>query len=229
MNRRRMMMGQSGGSSPTTYVPLQYVECTGSQYIVTPIYANQNTTIKIAFCLNGFGGTRGTGVNPILGRATDSSYMPPYGVWMNPCDASDPNEWGDAMFTPHVSFGRASDLGYWAWYESPSTDWANWYEWEVSKDKNNLYYNGSLFKSAGFTSGTVGTFTHSQPLWIGAAYGYPYGNSTSYYTGLIGEITINSYHFVPALYNNVAGFYETTNDVFYSSATATPFVAGPAI
>ena len=100
----------------------------------------------------------------------------------------------------------------------------------VVKNNNNFnaYYNHAAFGSAA-TFSVASSYSTGARIGIGATFldyaGNPHGGS--FFVGNIYYGGLGDYNLVPAKKNGVAGMYDTYNDTFYQSNTATPFTAGP--
>jgi hypothetical protein len=91
-----------------------------------------------------------------------------------------------------------------------------------------VYYNWAQIGSNA-KSGVSSSFETSQTIAIGT---YKTGDSSYSPECFIGRLYYVSFQtkiFVPAKVNDVAGMYDTYNDVFYPSETSTEFEAGPEV
>lgn len=87
-----------------------------------------------------------------------------------------------------------------------------------------LYRNYSQIGSTATASGTSG-FETGDTMIVGGAKNY--NLSTRAFIGRLNYISFASQrNYVPAKVNNVAGLYDTYNDVFYPSTSGTDFIAG---
>ena len=96
------------------------------------------------------------------------------------------------------------------------------------KIKNSFkgYYNYAEL-GTGYTGSTDTTFDVGYNLRIGAR--VDQGNINQKFSGRLVYARVGGENYVPALVNNVAGMYDTYNDVFRASISETPFIAGTPI
>ena len=90
------------------------------------------------------------------------------------------------------------------------------------------YYNYDEL-GTGYTGTTDTSFDTRYYISIGARRNGPDGTFTNKFSGRFIYAKVGNHNYVPALVNNVAGMYDTYNDVFKSSETDTPFTAGTPI
>lgn len=200
-----------GTFDENAYTPLEYISCSGAQYFDTGLKGGYEVPWVFVFTPNGT-----TAVNSYpLGAQTSSS--------SKRCAVAVGN-------TTYVN-GRLY-FNYQAASNTVKTTNTNNYftNKKIVYVKNNnvatAYVNNS---QEGTVTGTSGSsFVTDYNLFMGAVNvaGTPGGHFVGklHYCGMG-----TNRNYVPAQVNNVAGMYDTYNEVFYPSATATPFVAGPTL
>ena len=101
----------------------------------------------------------------------------------------------------------------------------------VTVAKNNatltMYENGTQLGTQ-TKSGVSSSFSTSYTIYLGGLRYDEFDYKETFF-GNVYYMLFDSKSFVPATINNVAGMYDTYNDVFYTSETSSPFIAGPTI
>ena len=204
-----------GTFNPNAYTPLQYVSCTNAQYIDTGIYGRGSTQVVTKFRIVGTSVSYPS-IFGTLRSGTASTYF-----LLQLGDATTKNRYADFYINS----------------TSPSSLYAN--TSVTLTDRDVVFAKTSTTATLYENNARIGTqrtfsipssFVTPDTLLLGGEnlnqsprpYGFMYGYI--YYAGFGAER-----NFVPGLNNNVAGMYDTYNDVFYPSATETPFVAGPTL
>ena len=195
-----------GSFNQNAYTQLEYIGCTAGQYFDTGLYGNQNTKVVTKF--------RPTG--------TTKTYYRVFG-----CRADSET----LMLELMIGNTSYANRYYYARYNNSNTTVYN----SASQTNNDLVYVHdanvfTLYKNnaqLGTATLTAATFTTQYTMYVGSSNysgsgaGYPFYGYI-YYIGFGADK-----NFVPAKVNNVAGMYDTYNDVFYPSTSGTAFVAGP--
>lgn len=217
----RNLFTNAGGGSFTygtfqrdSYIPLEYIGLSGEQYFDTGIRGSNSLpfVIKVTPKLSSL-------TYPQIFGARTSGTSKLYGLRTN--DAG-------GVKGRNFSFMYNNDTIYYDYGSS-----VNDKTFVVNKRDDNvatLYQMTSPYPIPKVTdmTATAGTFATDYNIYFGALNNA--GAVMNYYTGEIYHLSFGSMrNFVPAKVNDVAGMYETYNDVFYPSATATPFTAGPTL
>lgn len=193
------------------YTPLEYVSCTGSQYFDSGVLGTYGGAAVVKFMP-----TNTTAVYNAVFGYRDSSAC---------CDLS----LGNTSQANRYSYWRlGTDKSSVTVSSTTLTNKAL----VASKSNNtmNLYENGSQLGSA-TKRGVSTSFQTPYSMAVGdrrngedSVHPSEYFIGRFYYVGFGKDRS-----FVPAKKGTKIGMYDTYNDVFYESATATPFVAGPTI
>lgn len=203
-----------GAFQRDSYIPLEYIGLSGEQYFDTGIRGSNSLpfVIKVTPKLSSLGypqifGARTSGTSKLYGLRTNDA---------------------GSIKGRNFSFMYNNDSIYYDYGSS-----VNDKTFVVDKKDGNvatLYQMTSsypLTKQTDMTA-TAGTFTTDYNIYFGVLNNA--GSAMNYYTGEIYHLSFGSMrNFVPAKVNDVAGMYETYNDVFYPSTTATPFTSGPTL
>lgn len=198
-----------GTFNSSAYTPLEYIACDGRQFFDTGIYGSQNTKIVTKFRPNG---------------ATKTYYR-----LFGTRNSSDGTLMLELMIGNDSELNRYFDVRY-------KSSYTRIYD-SAPQTNNDLVYahNGNVFtlyknnSQLGTSSVTASTFTTSNTIYVGSSNIGGSGNEYSFY-GYIYYFGFGSdKNFVPAKVNNIAGMYDTYNDVFYPSDSGTNFVAGPSL
>lgn len=197
-----------GTFNPDAYTPLSYIACDGQQYFDTGLYGSGSTKVVTKF--------RPT--------RTVKTYYRLFGSRNN----------GNTLML-ELMIGNTTTAN--RYFYTRYKDGSNTVSTSASQTNNDLVYvhNANVFtiyknnSQLGTKTATAATFTTPITMYVGSS--NIEGDVTAYpFYGYIYYIGFGAdKNFVPALVNNVAGMYDTYNDVFYPSATSTPFVAGPTI
>lgn len=196
-----------GTFNPDAYTPLEYIEGNGGSYFdsgVTAGYATQIIT-KFRFTTN-------TSNVTLLGYRGNSDWY-----------EFDINYGG----TIKMYYRLASDATWSALYNATSSNFLS-QDIVLVKGTTN---SASLYKNATQIGSTVSPSSSSSyvssgnlcvaALNLGSSYAQPF-TGRIYYVGIGSSRSL-----VPAKKGSRVGMYDTYNDVFYDSDTATPFTAGP--
>lgn len=195
-----------GTFDQNAYTPLEYVGCSGAQYFDSGIRGSNSLNYVVKF-RNG-----GTSAWPNLFLAQTSNSSKRYGLAFG--DNTTPNS--VVFFTFNNTNKNYAYGGSFAGKDLIALK---------SGVEHYLYENNTQKTKQ---THTAATFTTDYNIFVGA--GNNAGSVSYNYTGRIYYLGfLSSRNFVPAKVNNVAGMYDTYNDMFYPSASSTPFTAGPTI
>lgn len=97
-----------------------------------------------------------------------------------------------------------------------------------ANNKVEAYYQNAKQGNT-YTSGVNSSYSTGVRVCVGAVYRAESDIYNNYFVGNLYYFGFGDYNYVPAKVNNVAGFYDTYNDVFKPSESGVPFVAGPTI
>lgn len=200
-----------GTFNPDAYTPLEYITTSGSSCFITPAIGTYSLPIVIKFKPTG----------------TSKSWYSPLGGRNNTGDTK-----RCEVYTGNTSYSNcrlyailgSSDQQLY----TSSTAGATRKELIVVKNNNafSAYYNHAAFGST-VTFSADASYNTNAPIGIGATWQAHDSSYVSYFVGDIYYVGLGGYNLVPAKKNNVAGMYDTYNDVFYQSESSTPFTAGP--
>lgn len=199
----------SGGSftygtfQEDAYTPLEYIECSGTQYFNTGILGSNALSMVVRF------NSSATSTGYIIGARTSSSSKFDLSVYGTP--------------PTRVDFHYISATAY--TLLSDSSGVAN-RTFVFVKDSNVLRLCEDNDYVGGKTGGTD-AYTGDYPIFIGTLNlaGEPF---SAFFVGKYYGVRLGSTaNYVPAKVNNVAGMYDTYNDTFYPSISGTAFIAGP--
>lgn len=194
-----------GTFDQSAYTALDYISCSGEQYFDTGIYGTYSMPF-VCKCMP----TSGAVFHELWGYRSSSS-----------CCAVGFGNQNYANARVYWRFGTNDTTTF--PYDGGSTSQTN-SELTIVKSEAtvSVYKNNESIGSAQKT-GVSSSFQTVGTLYVGTINGS--GNPS-----LIGRIYYCGFgascNYVPAKVNNVAGMYDTYNDVFYPSATGTDFVAG---
>ena len=190
------------------YTPLEYISCTAQQYFDTGLYGNNSTKV----------------VTKIKPTNSTKTYNRLYGTRNT--------EGGNDKMT-EVMLGNTSVANSYFYYGYGSA-MSTFYN-SSSQTNSNLVItqNGNIFtlyknnSQLGTATATASTFTAPYTMYVGSS--NLSGSGTEYpFYGYIYFIGFGAdKNYVPAIVNNVAGMYDTYNDVFVPSISGTTFIAGP--
>lgn len=198
-----------GTFNPNAYTPLEYIECTGAQYFDSGIKGGYSVPAVIKFKRT----DTASRYNYFFGSRNGSS---------SKCDLSIGGSGNKICY-----FAYRSQTGSATQVYSASSSLVN-RDFVFVKNNNvfTLYENNT---QRGTKTGTSGSsFVTDYNMYVGNlnTAGTPY--ASGYVTGLIYYLGFGANrNFVPAKVNNIAGMYDTYNDIFYQSESGTDFVAGP--
>lgn len=198
-----------GEFNPNAYTPIEYIETQGDSYFVSDVSGTHGLSSVVAFMPTGTTarfyrviGARNTSPNRYFEIATGN------GTYRN------------AYL--YLTLGSSASTAY----SSNTNDYLKNKKLVALKRTNQLtaYYNHSQVGST--ITGTSDT-SFDTVTKIGVGYSNGASAESTFY-GRIYYVNLGvGCSYVPALVNNVAGMYDTYNDVFSPSDTATPFIAGP--
>lgn len=195
-----------GEFDKNAYTPLEYIECDGNQYYDSGIRGTNSLNYVVKF-RNG-----GTSAWPDLFFAQTSNSSRRYGIAYG--NSTTPNS--VVFFTFNTT---NKDYAYGSSFAGKDLI-------ALKSGVNHYLYENNTQKTK--QTHTAATFTTDYNIFVGA--GNNAGSVSYNYTGRIYYLGFsNSRNFVPAKVNNVAGMYDTYNDMFYPSASSTPFIAGPTL
>lgn len=198
-----------GTFDSSAYTPLEYIECSGGQYFTTPESGKYSTRIVTKF------------------RST-----PPSAVWGHIIGGNNATQKCD-VFTGSGSIRNArlyAILGTGSAGQIKSTSTRGYFDNRdiIVVKANNVFTGYESNASIGSVTGTTSTsFDTGIPMSVGALNNN--GTITEHFYGRIYYVGVGGCNYVPAEVNNVAGMYDTYNDVFKPSETGVPFVAGQTI
>lgn len=206
-----------GTFNRNAYIPLEYISCTNQQYCDIGVYGKGSMQVTCKFKILGtsiaypnvFGTMQSGPTDAFLLQAANGSY---------------PNR--------YMNF-YISNLSTQQLYNNNSNKLTN-KEIVFLKNPSNrtlrLIYNAAAFGTTRTLSSSYDSFVCSETIVIGSARNtgvISTGNAFNgyiYYAGFGTECNL-----VPALVNDIAGFYDTYNDVFHRSQSGVDFIAGPRI
>lgn len=199
-----------GEFDKNAYIPLEYISSTKEQYIDTGILATGGMTCVAKFMITN----------------TEKQYKRLFGVR----DAGNTNMF-ELMVGNTTTSNRYFSVRYNDSYKTIDA--------KASQNSVPLVYvaNGnssSLYKDNAALGSSVSfdaaTFTSNKTIFIASSSSVGIHESTYGFYGRIYYIGFGARgNFVPAQKGSRVGMYDTYNDVFYPSATNTPFIAGPTI
>lgn len=192
-----------GSFNPNAYTPLEYVESSGASYFDAGIKGSNSLDYVAKFMPN----DSTAWPNLFLAQTSSSSkrYGLAFGNSTTPCSRI-----YFVYNTSNETYNNTTSL--------------NGTTLVAVKDGATLgiYRNNSSLSTL---THTAATFTTDYNIYVFS--GNDGGNSSYPFSGRIYYLSFGSIrNFVPAKKNNVAGMYDTYNDVFYPSVTSTPFIAG---
>lgn len=198
-----------GTFNPNAYTPLEYIECDKQQYFDTGAYGSDNINLVAKFRMT----------------SSDKEFSRLFGCR---------NKGDTIMCELMIGNTSVANRNYYMRYSGgPNTVYNS-----ASQTGNDLVFTAiknafALYKDntrLGTATGATGSFTTPQTIYIGASNcnGDPQLEYAFY--GRIYHLTLDEHHsYIPAKVNNVAGMYDTYNDVFKSSISGVPFIAGPTL
>lgn len=198
------------------YTPLEYIECDGSQYFDTGVNGSYYLSI----------------VSKLRSTNTTVNWMGYLGVFSSSPQSCCSFTFGNAEDrNAQLSFRLGATTGDRLIFSGSASN--NLTDKDIVILKNNnigyTYYNNTQI-GTGTRSGVATTFRTNLTMYVGATRS---GDSTTIDSPFIGRIYFvglgTQRSLVPAKKGSLVGMYDTYNDVFYESATETPFIAGPTI
>lgn len=198
-----------GAFDPDAYTPLEYIECDKRQYFDSGVYGSENIKVVTKFRMT----------------STDKKYSRLFGCRNSGdtimCELMIGNESYDNRYY-YMRYAGASNTVY-----NTASQTGNDLVFTATGNAFGLYKNNS---SLGTKTGASGTFTTPQTMYVGTSNIAGDGQMQYAFYGRIYYHSLDAQHaYVPAKVNNVAGLYDTYNDVFHPSESGVPFVAGPTI
>lgn len=205
-----------GEFKQNAYTPLEYIECSKAQYFDTGIKGSYSLPI----------------VTKLRSTNTSVTWMGYMGVFQSSPASCCAFTFGNQVSrNEQLSFRLGATTTDVRIFIGSSTNNLTDKDIVVTKVNNigyTYYNNGQI--GTGTRSGVASTFETNLTMYIGATRS---GESSVIDNRFIGRIYYNGLgaqrSFVPAKIGSRVGMYDTYNDVFYTSMTSTPFIAGPAI
>lgn len=204
-----------GTFNPDAYVPLEYIECTHSQYFDSGLY--------------------GTGVLPIVAKfktlGTDVNNPTVFGTMSS----------GEASSMFMLQLGLSSNKNRALWLYINSTTALVLYNNSTTKLTNKVVTfvkgtsSASIYENNSQIGSTVNisvdsSWSSPDTFAIGTTKSAGNMSSGNAFNGYLYFFGVgSSKNFVPAKVNGVAGMYDTYNDVFKPSESGVAFVAGPEV
>lgn len=204
-----------GAFNPLAYASLSYVECDGSQYFDSGVVGKYSDGI----------------VCKCTPMATNAKLYDILGV----VDSST----GSCRFTVGASnslnnrmyFSLGNTTTTYSMYNSTSPRLTNLdivLAKSIASNQANMYRNNTKVGSTATASAASSGFVTTGTMYVGGAVGYDL--TTRAFIGRFHYIGFGAERsYIPALVNNVAGLYDTYNDVFYPSTSGSDFIAGSTI
>lgn len=190
------------------YTPLQYVECQSTAYIDTGLKGSYSLPFIVKFQPS----SANTGFRFLLGGRT-STTSERCDFQIGDSTTANKGYYFDYQTATNTVYNTASQTG-------------NDLVWIKSNNTSTLYKAGTQLGTV--TGATGDSFTTTYNMYIGALNNA--GTASGGFRGRIYYVGMGSSgNFVPMEHNGVAGFYDTYNDVFYSSLSNNEFVSGPTI
>lgn len=198
-----------GTFNPSAYTPLEYIECDKQQYFDSGVYGSENIQVVCKFRMT----STDKKFSRLFGcRNTGDTIM---------CELMIGNETTANRYF-YMRYQGASNIVY-----NTASQTGNDLVFTATGNAFGLYKNNS---SLGTKTGASGTFTTPQTMYVGTSNIAGDGQMQYAFYGRIYYHSLDAQHaYVPANVNNVAGLYDTYNDVFHPSESGVPFVAGPTI
>ena len=195
-----------GTFNSSAYTPLEYIECNGSQYFDSGVYGTENIRVVCKFRMT----------------STTAQFRRLFG-----CRNSGDTIMCELMVGTDVAANKSFDMRYSGANNSVynvTSQTGNDLVFTATGNSFGLYKNNSAL---GTKTGASGSFTTPYTMYVGTS--NIYGNAQMQYSfyGRICFLSLDVQHaYVPAKVGNVAGMYDTYNDVFKPSVSGTPFIAG---
>ena len=196
-----------GAFNPNAYTPLEYVSCDKQQYFDSGIYGTGSLTIISKFRL-----TSSTKTYTRLYGTRNAAQSVMHELMVG--NTSTANRYYTVRYngTQNTVYNKAAQTNVDLVFLANANSFA-------------LYKNNS---SLGSVNATSASFTTERTLYVCSCNNNGDAQLTYAFYGRMYYFRMGaSRNFVPAKVNNVAGMYETYNDVFYPSASNTEFIAGP--
>jgi len=198
-----------GTFDSSAYTPLEYIDCDKQQYFDSGVYGTENIYVVSKFRMT----STEKKFSRLFGcRNSSDSIM---------CELMIGNE-SVANRYFYMRYAGAANTVY-----SATSQTGNDLVFTATGNAFGLYKNNSTL---GTKTGASSSFTTPYTMYVGTS--NIVGDEQLQYAfyGRIYYISLDAQHtYVPAKKNNVAGLYDTYNDVFHPSESATPFIAGPAL
>lgn len=205
-----------GEFNEDAYVPLEYIECSGAQYFDSGVYGTYSLPIT----------------SKLRSTNTTKYWMGYMGVFSSSPASCCAFTFGNQNTrNAQLSFRLGASTSDIRIFIGSSTNTLTDKDIVVVKENNvgYTYYNNSQI-GTGTRSGVDASFSTNITMYIGATRS---GESSVIDDPFIGRIYYNGLgaqrSFVPAKIGSRVGMYDTYNDVFYTSITSTPFIAGPTL
>lgn len=201
-----------GAFDPQAYTSLSYVECNGSQYFDSGVVGKYSDGI-ICKCTPM---ATTSHLYDILGVVNSSTGSCRFTVGAS-------NSLNNRMY-----FSLGNTTTTYSMYNSTSPRLTNLdivLAKSAASNQANMYRNNAKTGSTATASAASSGFVTTGSMYIGGAYGY--NLTTRAFIGRFHYIRFGAERsYIPALVNNVAGMYDTYNDVFYPSTSGSDFIAG---
>jgi len=205
-----------GTFDPDAYTRLEYVECSGQQYFDSGVYGTYSLPI----------------ITKLRSTNTTQYWMGYMGVFVSSPASCCAFTFGNQVSrNEQLSFRLGASTSDIRIFIGSSTD--NLTDKDIVIVKNNnvgyTYYNNTQI-GTGTRTGVATSFSTDLTMYVGATRNGQSSTIDSLFRGRICYVGFGAQRsFVPAKKGLIIGMYDTYNDVFYSSATSTPFIAGPTI
>lgn len=202
-----------GEFDKNAYTPLEYISCANNQWFDSGVYGSYslpivvkymptNTTARWTGLLGEFSNSKTECCGFSLGTASRANVQLSFRLGPSTSDV--------VLLSNYSQTNKAMVL--------------------VKNNNVATVYENTTQRGTATKSGVATTFTTSLTLTVCATRNTSTAFTDSKFEGRLYHVGFGSQrNFVPAKVNGVAGMYDTYHDVFYPSATSTPFVAGTVI
>ena len=200
-----------GTFNPNAYTPLEYISCTNKQWFDSGVYGTTSLGVISKFRIVGTSITYPSLFGTYTSGTANTYFLLQFG------NANYPNRYANL----YINTTSAQAI-----YNTNNPRLTN-RNLVFVKDSSSarLYENGS---GIGTSQSFSGSFTTPDTIAVCGHKQKGSAVSSGFFNGYMYYISFGSQrNFVPAKVNDVAGMYDTYNDVFYQSATSTAFTAGP--
>lgn len=199
-----------GTFNKNAYTQLEYIECSGNQYFDSGVYGKYSEGIVVKF-------------RPTNTTAAWTSVVA-YRNSTNSCDISlGTATSGEDNMRCYWRFGANNTSGA-AYQGTTSTKLTGKDIIAVKTNATLTLYRDSTQIGTNAKTGVSSSFVTNETMVVGAL---KQSDVSSHFIGRLYYVGFGaSANYVPAKVGNVAGMYDTYNDVFKESATSTPFIIG---